>query len=602
MAARQEETQGKDQSIWHIMQPVQGRIRLGMGLAGLGAVAGLASLGALALVVHGLLNQPDRWPWQALLLALVLTVLAYVLRLSAFNQSHFAAFRLEHILRTRLTQHLARVPLGYVQQQGAAALAKVMQDDVKALHVFVADSTPLYARAYAAPVVTFVILWLLDWRLACAATGVLAFGLLVLSLAMRGSTEMMRSYNLARERVSAAVVEYVQAMPVVRTFDTGSATFGRYQNALQDYLTVVLRWYRMAGFSSRFSMAILNPMPTLAVLVWLGAWLYQQDTLALSTWLAVLLVGTGMAESLMPLMSLRHLVAKAEISVQRIHEVLAEPVLPAAAPTQCQLPHDASVWFENVSFRYTATGVDVLQGVSFTVPQGSMTALVGPSGAGKTTVARLIPRFWDVTAGSIRIGAVDVRNMAAQTLMEQVAFVFQDTFLFADSIANNIRLGLPDATLDDVMTAAKAAQAHDFIMELPQGYDTAAGERGVFLSGGQRQRITIARAILQNRPILVLDEATAFADPENEAALVAALANLMRGKTVLMVAHRLSTIRDADQILVFDRGHLVERGVHDALLGQGGVYARLWSNYAKAQNWALGQISGSTGQEKYEQQ
>ena len=216
-----------------------------------------------------------------------------------------------------------------------------------------------------------------------------------------------------------------------------------------------------------------------------------------------------------------------------------------------------------------------------------MTALVGPSGAGKTTAARLIPRFWDVSAGSIRIGGVDVREMQPDVLMRHVAFVFQDTFLFADTIANNIRLGAEGAAMSEVVAAARAAQAHDFIERLPQGYDTLAGERGVFLSGGQRQRITIARAILQNRPVLVLDEATAFADPENEAALVAALSILMRGKTVLMVAHRLSTIRDADQILVFDQGRLAERGSHDELAAQGGVYARLWRNYEKAQGWAL---------------
>ena len=286
-------------------------------------------------------------------------------------------------------------------------------------------------------------------------------------------------------------------------------------------------------------------------------------------------------------MSLKHLVAKTQMSIHRIHQVMAEPPLPVPDATQARTPKDASVVFEQVDFRYTADGPLVLQDVSFGAPQGSVTALVGPSGAGKTTVARLIPRFWDVSAGRILVGGVDVREMQPEALMQQVAFVFQDTFLFADTIANNIRLGLGGATLDEVIAAARAAQAHDFITALPQGYDTPVGERGIFLSGGQRQRITIARAILQDRPILVLDEATAFADPENEAALVAALSNLMRGKTVLMVAHRLSTIRDADQILVFDQGRLAERGRHDALVAQGGVYARLWNNYEKAQDWAL---------------
>ncbi|THF58687.1 ABC transporter ATP-binding protein [Pseudothauera rhizosphaerae] len=570
------------------MRPVRGQIRFAMFLASLSALASLLALGALAWVVHELFARPGEWPWHGLAAATALTVAAYTLRLLAFNQSHYAAFRLETILRTRLSEHLARVPLGWAQQMGSGALAKIMQDDVRALHVFVADSTPLYARAYVAPLATFVALWLLDWRLALAATAVLVFGFIVLGLAMRDSTELMRQYNEARERVSAAVVEFVQAMPVVRTFDSGNDTFGRYQRALEGYLEMVTRWYRQAGFASRFSLAILNPMPTLAVLLWLGAWLVWRDALAPATWLAVLLIGSGMAESMLPLMSLKHLVNKTGISIRRIHEVLATPPMPVPDAASARRPADAGVRFEAVSFRYTKDGPEVLREVSFSAPPGSVTALVGPSGAGKTTVARLIPRFWDVTAGRILVGGVDVRGMAPETLMTQVAFVFQDTFLFSDSIADNIRLGRPDAPLEDVIAAAQAAQAHDFIMALPQGYDTPAGERGIFLSGGQRQRITIARAILQNRPILVLDEATAFADPENEAALVAALSNLMRGKTVLMVAHRLSTIRDADQILVFDQGRLAEAGRHDELLARHDVYARLWGNYEKAQHWALG--------------
>ena len=573
--------------IWSIMRPVQGQIRFAMLLASLAAAAALWALCSLAAAVHELLAEPEQWPWQPLLLAAALTVLAYVLRLAGFNQSHYAAFRLETRLRTDLSRHLARLPPGYVQQTGSGTLAKVMMDDVKALHVFVADSTPRYARACVSPVLTFVLLWVLDWRLALAATAVLAAGMAVMSLAMRGNGEMMRRYSAAGENVSKAVVEYVQAMPIVRAFDTGASTFQRYQHALDEFVEVVSRWYRMAGFSSRLSAAILNPLPTLAVLVWLGGWLISHDALAVSTWLAVLLVGTGMAESLLPLMSLRHLVAKTQMSIHRIHEVMAEPVLPAPDAAQAKEPRDAGVSFEHVDFRYATGEPLALRDVSFEAPQGSMTALVGPSGAGKSTVARLIPRFWDVSAGCIRIGGVDVREMLPETLMRQVAFVFQDAFLFADTVADNIRLGMPGATMDEVTAAARAAQAHEFITALPRGYDTPVGERGAFLSGGQRQRITIARAILQNRPILVLDEATAFADPENEAALVAALSNLMHGKTVLMVAHRLSTIRDADQILAFDRGRLAESGRHDALVARGGVYARLWRHYEKARNWAL---------------
>ncbi len=571
---------------WTIMRPVRSQVRFAMLLSGFSALFGLVSLVLLALVLKQLIDAPRVWPWQPMAGALGCLVGSYLLRLNAFNQSHYAAFRLESLLRSRLAEHLGAVSLGEVQRYGAGALAKVMQDDVKALHIFVADSTPLYARAFVMPVFTVLLLLWLDWRLAVGALALLVFGFGILALAMRSSAEMSRRYNAARERVSAAIVEFVQAMPVVRTFDSGNATFGRYQHALEDYLEVLTSWYRQAGFPARFSFAILNPLPTLVVLLWLGSWLMLRDALDFATWVAVLLVGTGMAEAMMPMMMLNHLVAKAKLSIARIQEIMALPVLPA--PGQERLPTDAGITFEKVGFRYGGDGGEhALRDVSFHAAPGTVTAVVGPSGAGKSTVARLIPRFWDVCAGRVLVGGVDVREMSTETLMKQVAFVFQETFLFADTIANNIRLGMPEAPMDEVIAATTAAQAHAFIVDLPQGYDTPAGERGVFLSGGQRQRITIARAILQNRPILVLDEATAFADPENEAALVGALSELMRDKTVIMVAHRLSTIRDADRILVFERGELAESGRHDALVERGGVYARLWRSYEQAQGWVL---------------
>lgn len=574
-------------SAWAIMDPVKGQIRVGMVLAVGASITSLAAMAALALTIQALMKHPGEWPWSATWAVLLLTALSYVLRSNSFNQTHYAAFRLERVLRMQLSERLAKVSMGYVQSQGAGALSKVIHDDVKALHAFVADSTPLYARAYATPIATLVLLLWLDWRLALVAVGVLVFGFGVLSLAMRNREEMTQLYNGARERVSAAIVEFVQAMPVVRTFDTGQSTFGRYQRALEDYQSVLTRWYRESGFAARFSMAVLGPLPTLVAVVAAGLWLAQNPGVDTVTWIAVLLLCTGMAEAMMPAMMLMHMIEKIKLSISRIHDVMDAPVLPEAADKALR-PADASVTFEGVSFRYGEGDTLALDGVSFHAAAGTVTALVGPSGAGKSTVAKLIPRFWDASAGRVLVGGVDVRDLSGDALMQHVAFVFQDTFLFADTIAANIRLGLPDADDAAVEAAARTAQAHDFIMALPQGYATHAGERGVFLSGGQRQRITIARAILQNRPVLVLDEATAFADPENEAELIKALSVLMRGKTVLMVAHRLSTIRDANQILVFDQGRLAEQGRHEELVASGGVYARLWRNYETAQNWSLG--------------
>ncbi|MCA6942603.1 ABC transporter ATP-binding protein/permease [Pectobacterium polaris] len=569
------------------MHPVRGQIRLAMCLSGLSVLAGIAFLIFLAWSIQLLIVQPASWPLLTMVGAVLCLCASYLLRLLAFNQSHYAAFRLENQIRSALAEQLAQIPLGEVKRLGTGSLAKIVQDDVKALHLFVADSTPLYARAFVAPLCTGALLFWLDWRLALAALLVLVIGAVVLMLAMRNAGEMNQRYNQAREDVSTAVIEFVQAMPVVRTFDTGASTFGRYQQALENYLDVLTRWYQQAGFSARFSFAVLNPLPTLLVLCWVAYGFYHAGELDFSLWVAVLLLGNGMAEAVMPMMALNHMVAKTRLSISRIQDVLALSPLPEAESDA--LPADASVSFEQVSFRYDQHASDwVLEDVSFQVPAGSVTALVGASGAGKTTVARLIPRFWDVTTGRILIGSVDIRQMKTATLMQQVSFVFQESFLFADTIANNIRLGLPEKSMEEVITAATAAQAHDFIMALPQGYDTLAGERGQFLSGGQRQRIAIARALLHNRPILVLDEPTAFADPENEAALLAALGVLMQGKTVIMVAHRLSTIRDADQIVVFDRGRLSESGRHDALLAAQGRYSELWRHYEQAQNWALG--------------
>lgn len=571
---------------WQILRPVRGRIRRAMALAVIGVLSSMAALASLALAVQALTLAPGVFPWRQFAGALLFTVLAYALRLQAFNQSHYAAFRLEVILRTNLVGHIARLSFGETQALGSSALAKVVHDDVQALHTFVADSTPLYARAYAMPAASAVLLFALDWRLALACVAVMAAGGWVLSRAMRGREALTRRYHEAREQVSAAVVEYVQAMPVVRTFDTGQTTFGRYHQALERYLAMLTHWYRAASFPARFSIALLGPLPTLGLLLWTGAWLITQGQLTFPTWLAALLFGMGMAEAMFPMMSLAHMIDRAKLSVARIQQVMdIAPLPPARAPDK--RPLDSSVGFNGVTFAYD--GKRALDNLTFTAQAGRITALVGPSGAGKSTVARLIARFWDVDAGSVTIGGVDVRDMARDVLFEHVAFVFQDAFLFSGSVAENIAMGRPDAARADIEAAATAAQAHDFIAALPEGYDTVLREGGKNLSGGQRQRLTIARAILMNRPILVLDEATSATDPENERAVGAALARLMRGKTVIMVAHRLNAVRHADQILVLDHGRLAESGTHEGLIAEGGLYARLWSNHERARLWTLGE-------------
>jgi len=602
----------KKQSAWAIMNPVKGRIRLAMILSCLSCVCTLFMLLALALAID-VLTTTDHLTWQdnilaigevefsaqkvmifALSSALIMMICSYLLRKTSFDISHYASFKLETILRTNLTTHISKLGMGDILRISSGALSKIIYDDVKELHVYVADSTPLYAKAYFMPVLTLVLLLIIDWRLASVAFAVLAFGLVVLYLIMRDRSEIMRQYIKGREQVNNAIIEYVQAMPVVRNFDTGQTTFGRYQSALDNYLQMFSALWLKMGLPAKVTMATLNAMPTLAALLWAGAYWLNKDALNFSTWVAILLLGTGMAEALTPLHNLGHMIDKAKISVGRIQQIMQITPLKAVQTAE-KLPKNMDISFDNVSFSYENDKNNLaLTDINFAIKANSVTALVGASGAGKTTVVKLLARFWDVTEGAIYVGGVDIRNLPLDTLMQYVSVVFQDTFLFSGTIAENIAQGLPNASLEDIAAAAKSAKAHEFIEQLPNGYNTNIGERGIFLSGGQRQRITIARAILQNRPILLLDEATAFSDPENEALIVEALSHLMQNKTVLLVAHRLSTITDVDNILVFDQGRLIEQGTHDYLLTQNNKYAELWHSYQQAQGWALRQTSQIT--------
>ncbi|MEM7125968.1 MAG: ABC transporter ATP-binding protein [Chloroflexota bacterium] len=578
----------KELTLWQIISPVKRQIYIGMAMSTISGVAWIVAIVLLRPVVRELMAETPKVAtlWQLCGAILVCIALAIVLRIQSFNWSHQGAFELEEVLRTQLTTHLAKVPLGYVVTAGSGTLKKVLMDDVRSLHAFVADSTPLMARTYSMPIITLIVMFIIDWRMALVSLAVFPIGMIAMRLAFTDYAEGRAAYDAALEHMNSTIIEYVQGMQVVRTFDDGSSSFRRYRDALTVANTTIRKWADKSKHGAYIARTLFAALPTLAVIVIMGGYFVSQGTLDLPTFLLFVFIAPTLPDSIVPMVWLTQLINMSSAGAKRIGKLLAEPVLPEAA--QPVPPQGGSVRFENVTFTYATRNDPALKGVSIEMPEGSVTALVGMSGAGKSTVARLIPRFWDVSEGTITVGGVDIRDMSSDDLMKQVSFVFQTPFLLHDTIRENIRLGKPDATDAEVEAAAQAAQAHDFIVnELPNSYDTKAGDRGARLSGGQRQRITIARAILQDSPIVVLDEATAFADPENEAKIHAAIANLTAGKTLIVVAHRLSTIQDADQIVVMDKGQVAEHGTHDVLVAAKGIYANLWAKFTEAQGWGL---------------
>ncbi|MBP6862740.1 MAG: ABC transporter ATP-binding protein [Neisseriaceae bacterium] len=567
-----------------IYAPVAGQLRRSMLLTSLAQVMKIAIWLLMVAVIYVLGNEVEGNHYWLVGALLVLTVVYYTLKIRAHDQSHYAAFRLEEILRQRLAKKISQLPIGYVRQVGTGALAKVMLDDIHALHSYIADAPPLKAEAYVTPVLVFMVLFYLDWRMALAVFGFSVLVFVTLKLLMRKGRAYRRLYSQALAQVNGAIIEYVQGMATVRTFDAGESSYSRYQDALENYDSVMQRWLSKIGITMRLARTLFTPMPMQIFLLAVGTYLSFHYQLSFTTFFTFLLLAAGIVETMHPYMGLHQLLEKSRASIERIFELEAQAALDE--PAQPKVPANHQISYENVSFRYHADGPDVLREVNLTIPEHSFTAIVGSSGSGKTTLMNLLPRFWDVSAGCISIGGVDVREMTQDDLMARCSFVFQDNFLFSCTIADNIRYGL-DADDAAVVAAAKRAEIHDFIMTLPEQYHTKVGERGQLLSGGQKQRLTIARAFLQDRPILVLDEPTAFSDAQNEALLMKAFNQLMQDKTVIMIAHRLSTIVHADQIVYLQDGQVIAQGTHAGLLADSPAYQKLWSDYQQSQSWSL---------------
>jgi len=464
-----------------------------------------------------------------------------------------------------------------------------MDENIEKVEEFIAHQLPDLAAAFVAPVVMAVILLTVDWRFGLAALMgvVIAFVVQFVMYGNKGSKVMMDKYQKALEDMNNASVEYIRGIAVVKAFKQTVYSFRRLHSTIKAYTSMVipytLSWeYSFSGFVTLVNNIYLFVVPV-GILVGMNSTDYAGFA---GTLIFYLLFTPSIASVLMKVMYVNGNVMRVIGGVEAMDEILAEPELPQ--PAQPKTVSEYGVEFLDVKFSYDKDKeTEALSGVSFMARQGEITAIVGPSGGGKSTIAHLIPRFFDVTGGSIRIGGVDVREMNTAYLMERVSFVFQDVFLFKQSVADNIRMGNGDATDEQVVAAARAAQCHEFIMKLPDGYNTVIGTRGVHLSGGERQRIAIARAIVKDSPIVVLDEATAFADPENEHLIQKAFETLMKNKTVVMIAHRLSTVRGANNIVVVDGGRVVEQGTHEELLGAGGKYRDMWHTYTETASWSM---------------
>ncbi|EPD27379.1 ATP-binding cassette, subfamily B [Capnocytophaga granulosa] len=511
--------------------------------------------------------------------AILISMLAFFL---SGVLSHIAAFNILYGLRKTLTNKVGVLPMGYLSHRNSGAFKKIISDDVERIETFVAHQIPDFVKAVALPLLTISYLFKEDWRLALISCLPLVVLALIMPLMLgKKNQHLTEKYHHSLEELSSGIVEYVRAMPVMKIFQQSAETFEKYGKKVYTFHRFVSDWIRhsSAPFAIFMSFASNAMLPVLA----LGLYLYFRQGVSLPTLLLFLILGTGYMRPLFVMSNMVMQLQLIEQGVQQIDAILTQPILPEGKTSEQPQNHD--ICFDQVSFAYEADRY-VLEDISFTAKEGTITALVGPSGAGKSTVGQLLSRFWDVTKGRITIGGIDIREFPTEVLMRQVSFVFQESFMFQQTMYENIRMGM-DKTKDEVIAAAKAAQLHDFIMSLSQGYETRFGQSGVHLSGGEQQRFQLARAILKDAPILVLDEATAFADPENEHKIQEAFAQLIRGKTVLVIAHRLSTITTADQIIVFEKGHINAVGTHSELLEHSPLYKRMWDAHNRAKEWKL---------------
>lgn len=522
--------------------------------------------------------------WQAVGFAL----LSMVFYIAALMCSHKAAFRVQANMRVYMMGHIMKLPLGYVESKGTGKIRKIVTDSSAATETYLAHNLPDRAVSYATPIGLLAMMAVFDWRLGLISLipAVLAF--VIMGTMMMGTkmAEDMKQYQNSLETMSSEAVEYVRGVPVLKTFGQTVFSFKRFKAAIDDYEKWTIDYTKammlpMIGFTV-FSNAIFAAL-IIAVYALCGNAI--TDTFLLNLIFYILITAT-LTTTLMKVAYAGESQMIVEDALKRMDEILDVKELPDW--TSDNKIKDVSVSLKNVKFSYDDAKTNAIDGISLDIKAGEHIAFVGPSGGGKTTLASLIARFWDVSNGSISIGGVDIKNIQNKKLMDTVSYVFQDSRLLKISILENVRMGRPDASDSEVIEALKKAQCSDIIDKLPEGVNTVIGSKGTYVSGGEMQRLSIARAFLKNAPILILDEATAFADPDNEKKVQLAFESLSKDKTVIMIAHRLSTVTNADCIYVLKDGKIAESGTHEVLVDAGGVYTHMWNEYNKSVNWQVG--------------
>ena len=561
-------------------------------LSALSALAGMLPYILIWLIVRELLEHGEitssgnvvTYAWWAAGMA----VASIVLYFAALMSSHLAAFRVESNLRKEAMRQIVRMPLGFFDINTSGRIRKIIDDNAGVTHSFLAHQLPDLAATFLVPLVAAILIFVFDWILGLACIVPVIIAMLVMGFMMNAEgRQFMKSYMTSLEEMNTEAVEYVRGIPVVKVFQQTIYSFKNFHRCIMNYNKMVFGYTRMWEKPMSLYTVIINGfvffLAPLAIL--LIGYSGNYASVLLNFFLFVLITPV-FSQSIMKSMYLNQALGQASEAIGRLENLVAYEHLTVVEHPQSV--KEFSIQFEKVSFSYPGANQKAVDDVSFTIPQGNTVALVGASGGGKTMIARLVPRFWEATEGKVLIGGINVREIAPEELMKYISFVFQNTKLFKTSLLENIKYGNPDATMEEVERAVDMAQCREIINKLPLGLNTKIGTEGTYLSGGEQQRIVLARAILKNAPIIVLDEATAFADPENEHLIQQALKELTKGKTVLMIAHRLSSITDADNILVIDKGKIAEQGTHANLLGKQGIYYHMWNEYQQSVRWTIG--------------